>query len=136
MSKRRVPRTLTNRFNPEALQRDLHRRQPGSTPSDIIARYARLQTNGKPVRCEPSRSAVERDDPKDLHSYKKVVFDTTQLALDCARELRTVFGDATARYVYSCRRSRTGHVHLTSKRPADWVEPDETCDPRDAEVAE
>lgn len=120
MSKRRSQLKYPNRFNPESIERDLHRQQSGTAPRDIIARHARLQANGKPVRCTPSRAAVASDDPLGLDSYKKVVFDTAEKARECAAELATVLDPSVvARYVYPCRRSRTGHVHLTSKRPPD-----------------
>lgn len=126
MSKRRSQLKYPNRFNPELIERDLHRQQTGTAPRDIIARYARLQTNGKPVRCTPSRAAVANDDPLGLDSYKKVVFDTAEQARACAAELATVLDPSVvARYVYPCRRSRTGHVHLTSKRPPNYDETDD-----------
>lgn len=120
MSKRRSlpPRRGAGSFDAGSLERELHRTQPTTSPQAIVARYARLQSNGKPARCTPSRSTIERDDPQGLHSYKKVIFDTPEQAKSCAAELLTVLDPRdVARYVYPCPRSRSGHVHLTSKRP-------------------
>ncbi len=122
MSRRRglPPRRSVKQFDPALLERELRGQQETTTPQAIVARYARLQSNGKPARCTPSRSTIERDDPKGLHSFKKVIFDNEDRAEACATELATVLDPRdVARYVYPCPRSRSGHVHLTSKRPVD-----------------
>lgn len=120
MSKRRALPSRTRRFDPRTLEQELRRQRAnrGEKINEIVTRYARLQTNGKPVRCRPSRYDVAQDDPTLLHSWWKVVFDTEEAALACVVELRDELGDDGPRYVYECRRSRTGHVHLTSKQPS------------------
>lgn len=117
MSKRRALPSRTRRFDPRTLEQDLRRQRAnrGEKINEIITRYARLQKNGKPVRCRPSRYDVATDDPTLLHSWRKVVFDTEEAALACAVELREELGDDGPRHVYECRRSRHGHVHLTTK---------------------
>lgn len=106
-------------FNARTLELELHRQRPdrGREIYDIIVKYARLRTNGRPIKCVPSQEAIAWDDPLDLHSWGKVVFDSEEAAQACVDELRAVLGDDVPAFVYPCRRSRHGHVHLTSKEP-------------------
>lgn len=97
------------------LQAELHaQRQP--RPITIIRKYARPHPDGRRLmKCTPSRIEVARDDPLDLRSVGKYIYDTPELAEACARELRDA-GHGPS-YVYPCHRSKHGHVHLTSQRP-------------------
>jgi hypothetical protein len=119
VSKRRSWPRRRPQTNLKTLERDLHRNQPnrGELIHQIVVKHARLQTNGRPVTCRPSQWDIYRDDPLDLHSWGKVIFDDEDAARACATELRTVLHDETPSYTYECRRSQLGHVHLTSRRP-------------------
>lgn len=120
MSKRRALSSRRTRFDPKTLERDIHRNDPrrGERIHEVVVKHARLQANGRPITCQPSQWDVRRDDPRDLHSWGKVVFDDEDAARACANELREVLRDETPSYVYPCRRSQHGHVHLTSEKPS------------------
>lgn len=113
MGRRQLPVARARRFNAARLQRELHReRMTPRTLHDVIRKYARLRTNGKPVRCYPSVNEV---DGAKLHSRGKVIFNSVERARDCALELVKRFEDTETTYVYPCNRSRHGHVHMTRK---------------------
>lgn len=100
--------------NLRTLQAELHAEQAKAQrhrATAIIRRYARHR-NGRLVKCTASAAEVERDDPRELTSIGKYIYDTETAARACANDLRTVCGFGRL-YVYPCRRSKHGHVHLT-----------------------
>jgi hypothetical protein len=99
------------------LRRELRQdRNTVEARKEIICKYARLKSDGAPVLCAPGKNVRAGGDPFLLHSDWKVIYDSVEAARDCERELREQLG-ALRRWVYHCRRSRHGHVHLTTKRP-------------------
>ncbi|MDN5857962.1 MAG: hypothetical protein L0H84_05005 [Pseudonocardia sp.] len=81
---------------------------------EVVARYARLQRNGRPVFCTPSRAelagivALRQGRGTD----GKVIYESREDAEAAARELEEL--GAQAMRAYRCNRSRGGHYHLTS----------------------
>lgn len=115
-------------LNVNVLQHELHRQQPGRKhdADQVIRKHARLTTKGRSMRCTASRAARASGDPLEAHSLGKVIFDTADAARACRAELRELYPDDEPTYVYECRRSKHGHVHLTTKWRADNLpEPDE-----------
>ena len=78
---------------------------------EIIARYARLLPSGIPMRC------TARTGADDGHLKEKYIYDSIELAEECAQELRKT--GMTRQWAYLCSRSAHGHAHLTSKRGHD-----------------
>lgn len=76
----------------------------------VIRKYARPNHRGRPMRCMPSPF-----DAEEQELQQKFVYDSEEIALQCAAELRTLGGPRL--WVYPCHRSKHGHVHLTSKHP-------------------
>jgi hypothetical protein len=92
-------------------------------PSDVtnaligatVRRHARLQPNGDPMLCTPSREEIARPTRRreNAGSDYKPIYDTQQAAELAARALHLEAGYPPL-YAYECRRSRHGHYHLTS----------------------
>lgn len=108
-------------FSLSRLQRELHKSQPGRKYEALLItkKHARLTKSGKPMRCVASRAARESSDPLETHSLHKVIFDSEDAARACAAELRELYPDDEPTYVYECRRSKHGHVHLTTSWRSD-----------------
>ena len=82
----------------------------------ILAKYARLDRDGRPVRCWPTweefYGAVERRESQG--SDGKIIFDNKTNAVKAANELETLYRRAYK--VYPCKRSDSGHRHLAEKK--------------------
>ena len=76
----------------------------------VLRQYARRRPSGQIVRCRPSQRAVATDDPFELHSFGKVIFDTEEAAIAADIALQQL--GYPHRVPYPCRRSRHGHHHL------------------------
>lgn len=85
-------------------QQQLERRQ-------VLDQYARIGKKGRPAMCGPAGSRPH------------VIFDTVKDAQAAADKLTRFLG--IPQYVYPCRHSRSGHLHLTTKPPRE-------TDPRSA----
>lgn len=72
----------------------------------VLMTHARIGRNGAPAVCG-------RPDAKQ----QKIIFDTADAALDAAAEFERMSGER--QYAYPCPKSRRGHHHLTSERPAE-----------------
>lgn len=86
---------------------------------EVVARHARLQRNGRPVFCTPSRDELAgRVGMRQGHGTNgKVIYETRDEAEAAARELEEL-GSRSLR-AYRCNRSRRGHFHLaTDSTPA------------------
>jgi hypothetical protein len=81
---------------------------------EIVARHARLQRNGRPVFCTPSRDEIAgRVAPRQGRGTNgKIIYSTRENAEAAARELEEL-GSRNLR-AYRCNRSRSGHFHLTT----------------------
>ncbi|WP_143172017.1 hypothetical protein [Pseudonocardia thermophila] len=81
---------------------------------EVVARHARLQRNGRPVFCTPSRA--ELDGTVALRQGRgtdgKIIYETREAAEAAARELEQL--GARPLRAYRCNRSRRGHYHLTT----------------------
>lgn len=81
---------------------------------EVIARHARLQRNGRPIFCTPSRA--ELDGQVALRQGRgtsgKIIYSTREDAEAAARELEDL--GARALRAYRCNRSRSGHFHLAT----------------------
>lgn len=92
----------------------------------IIVRYARLDNNGVPIRCAPSRAekpgrmpaaaiqVASRRDWQLAGNDEKVILRDEAAGWECARELELL--DGKARRAYPCPRSKSGHYHTTTLR--------------------
>lgn len=88
--------------------------------SEVLHRYARLTTSGRPVFCTPSQAEIAGVVAlrQGRGTDGKVIYDTRETAEAAARELETLGARALRSYV--CGRSRSGHFHLatdTAHRP-------------------
>lgn len=81
---------------------------------EVVARHARLQKNGRPVFCTPSRAELAGTVAlrQGRGTDGKVIYETRDEAEAAARELEDL--GAQAMRAYRCNRSRSGHYHLTS----------------------
>lgn len=79
---------------------------------EIIAKYARMSSNGRPATCDqPSRAErAGRIRPQD-GADGKVIFPDRAAAEDAARELERL-PDTRPMVAYECERSKRGHHHL------------------------
>lgn len=82
--------------------------------AEILLRYARLATSGRPVFCTPSRAELDGvvAPRAGRGTDGKVIYPSREAAEAAARELEQL----GARYLraYRCARSRHGHFHLTT----------------------
>jgi hypothetical protein len=82
--------------------------------AEVLVRFARLATSGRPVFCTPSRAekagAVAPRAGQGTNG--KVIYPTREAAEAAARELEGL-GSRNLR-AYLCPRSRRGHFHLTT----------------------
>ncbi len=82
--------------------------------AEVLLRYARLATSGRPVFCTPSRAEIAGAVPlrQGRGTSGKVIYGTREDAEDAARELELL--GANKLRAYRCSRSRSGHFHLTT----------------------
>lgn len=77
----------------------------------IVVRYARVDSYGVPQRCAGNAyadgSGVQR----------KVIFDTVELARQCAIDMRRA--GSPPQWPYECPHSTAHHAHLSHKRGHD-----------------
>jgi len=112
--------------------RALRRRPAERKPTDlgqriraIVARHARLDDHGVPIKCGPSRPERARrattPDPVVVgakkmqvsgNDYKVILLDEAH-AKACARELEAL--DGKPRRAYPCPRSKSGHFHTGTR---------------------
>lgn len=80
----------------------------------VVARHARMQRNGRPVFCTPSRAELSGTVAlrQGRGTDGKVIYETREAAEAAARELEEL--GALAMRAYRCNRSRSGHYHLTT----------------------
>ncbi len=81
---------------------------------EVVARHARLQRNGRPVFCTPSRAELAGTVAlrQGRGTDGKVIYESREDAEAAARELEGLGSQAMR--AYRCNRSRSGHYHLTS----------------------
>jgi hypothetical protein len=82
--------------------------------ADVLLRYARLATSGRPVFCTPSRAEIAGTVPlrQSRGTNGKVIYGAREDAEAAARELEVL--GANRLRAYRCSRSRSGHFHLTT----------------------
>lgn len=82
--------------------------------AEVLLRYARLATSGRPVFCTPSRAEIAGTAPlrQSRGTNGKVIYGTREDAEAAARELEVL--GANKLRAYRCSRSRSGHFHLTT----------------------
>jgi hypothetical protein len=82
--------------------------------SEVLHRHAKLQRNGRPIFCTPSRAELDGSAlPRQSRGTDgKVIYPTREAAEDAARELEALGSRSLRSYV--CGRSRHGHYHLTT----------------------
>lgn len=87
--------------------------------SRILWKHARKQPNGKPVRCTPSDREIRVGGiaRKELAGTDhKLIFDTRDIARMAAYDIEIATGYLLTEY--QCRRSKSGHYHLTTDNSA------------------
>lgn len=85
----------------------------------ILKRYARLSTNGRPIRCTPSAKELRLGDiarREKAGTDGKVIYDSRDIARAAAEHLARETGYLLREY--QCGRSKSGHYHLTTDRSA------------------
>ncbi len=82
--------------------------------AEVLIRYARLATSGRPVFCTPSRAEIAGAVPlrQSRGTNGKVIYGSREAAEAAARELEVL--GANRLRPYRCSRSRSGHFHLTT----------------------
>lgn len=85
---------------------------------EILMRYARISTGGRPLTCRPSHHELDRPATRKegYGTDGKVIFPNEAAALACADEMTRRLGDPPM-HAYACARSRSGHHHLTVATP-------------------
>ena len=80
----------------------------------VIIRYARLLPSGKPVFCNPSQWERYGASPRrqGAGSDGKPIYDSRESAETAGRELEAL--GAWPLRAFLCRRSGSGHYHLTT----------------------
>lgn len=73
----------------------------------LVAKYARMQTNGRPGVCGRSN---------EPHVRKLVIFDSREAAQGFADEFSAALG-GRRQTPFLCARSKHGHFHLRSSGP-------------------
>ena len=81
---------------------------------EVVARHARLQRNGRPVFCTPSRAELAGTVAlrQGRGTSGKVIYSSREDAEAAARELEEL--GARPLRAYRCNRSRSGHFHLAT----------------------
>lgn len=85
-----------------------------SARAEVLLRYARLATSGRPVFCTPSRAEIAGTVPlrQSRGTNGKVIYGSREDAEAAGRELEVL--GANRLRAYRCSRSRSGHFHLTT----------------------
>lgn len=86
---------------------------------EVIARYAKQRKDGRgPILCKPSRAETAGQMPyrERPGNTGKVAYPDRATAEACARELEALGADPLRSF--PCRRSDSGHHHLTRDYPA------------------
>jgi hypothetical protein len=81
---------------------------------EVLLRYARLASSGRPIFCTPSRAELAGlvGPRAGRGTDGKVIYPTREAAEAAARELEGLGSRALRAYL--CTRSRRGHFHLTT----------------------
>lgn len=88
----------------------------GTEKQLVISKYARRYASGSWVTCRPSNGELSAGVNRagSWGTDYKVIYDSTQIAEACARELEAL--GAPKLRAYECGRSRSGHAHLTQAK--------------------
>lgn len=81
----------------------------------VLARFARLDTNGVPVLCQPPRRELLMD---RVPGAFKVIYESEDAARDAARELAFLGGPPQVPYL--CSIVPDGHLHLHTHKDYEF----------------